>query len=182
MNETNGSLSNGSTNGSHSTSAAEFSSVDVARVNGQTPAIPVESSFTSVSAAEPEARFAPPVEKVLDENLDEDDLKIAITVTVHGRKAEIMKRAFEKTFYDGLVSTNRGLLFKALRTFLEEEIHQAVAVKINRKVPYVMPEQRSNGPQGKGKSQPGFEPIPPYISMDESDESSLHTPPTDCHG
>src|SRR5258706_15487541 len=101
MNETNGAITNGATNGSHSTTAAESSSVDSASVNGQASPIPVEPSLTSASAAEPKEPCAPPVEKILDESLDEQDIKVAITLTVHGRKIDIMKRAFEKTFYDG---------------------------------------------------------------------------------
>ena len=45
-----------------------------------------------------------------------------MTVTVHGRKIDIMERAFKKTFYDALESSNRGLLFKAIKNFLEQDI------------------------------------------------------------
>src|SRR6266702_3102607 len=101
MNET-----NGATNGSHPTTAAESSSVNSAGVNGQTSPIPVDASLTSVTTAEPKQPSAPPVEKVLDDSLDEQDIKVGITVNVHGRKIDLMTRAFEKTFYDGMESAN----------------------------------------------------------------------------
>jgi hypothetical protein len=181
MNETNGAFTNGATNGSHSTTPAESSSVD-AGVNGQASPDPGEPSLTSANPTEPKEPLAQPVEKILDESLDEQDIKVAITVTVHGRKIDIMNRPFEKTFYDGLESFNRGLLFTGIKKFLEEEIYQAVAVKINRKVPFVIPEESPLGEKQNGKPRKNWEPIPPYTGMGEDDEISLHTPPPDCRG
>ena len=180
MNETNGALTNGATNGSHPTTTAESSSVESAGVNGQASSIPVEPSLTSASTAEPKQPSAPPVEKILDETLDEQDLKLEISVRVHGRRIEIMKRAFEKTFYDGLENSERGLLFTAIKKFLQEDVYEAIAVKINRKVPFVIPEEPSNGQKQKAKDRPGFEPIPRYTGLDEDDEEiKLHIPPPD---
>ena len=180
MNETNGAFTNGATNGSHSTTPAESSSVESAGVNGQASPDPGEPSLTSANTAEPKQPSAPPAEKILDESLDEQDIKVAITVTVHGRKIDIMNRPFEKTFYDGLESFNRGLLFTGIKKFLEEEIYQAVAVKINRRVPFVVSEKPTFGDKRIGKDRPGRQPIPPYTGVLEEDEICLHTPPTDC--
>jgi len=183
MNDTNGALTDGATNGSHSTTAAESSPVGSAGVNGQDSPIPVQPSITSADAAEPKEPAAPPVEKVLDESLDEQDIKVAITLTVHGRKIDIMKRAFEKTFFDGLEQSNRGMLFSSINQFLEQEVSHAIAAKINRKVPYVMPAKPSNGQQQQGKAL--RQPIPPYTGYtgeDDDPEIKLHESPSleDC--
>src|ERR1041385_5694923 len=134
MHETNGALTNGANNGSQTTSPAESSPVDSADVNGQASAVLVEPPLTSASAAAKEPSAAPG-EKVLDESLYEEDIKVSIILTVHGHKIDIMKRAFEKTFYDAFESSNRGMLFSAIKNFLEHDIYEAIAVKINRKVP-----------------------------------------------
>ncbi len=181
MNETNGALTNGANNGSRTTTPAETSSVDAARVNGQPLPIPVQPSLTSANTAEAKQPSAPSTEKVLDESLDEQDIKVSITLTVHGRKIDIMKRAFEKTFYDAFESPSRGMLFSAIKNFLEQEIYEAIAVKINRKVPYVMPEKPSHGQQQKGKVvRDLIPPYPAHTGENEEPEISLHEwPPLD---
>ena len=179
MHETNGALTNGANDGSQTTSPAESSPVDSADVNGQASAVLVEPSLTSASAAAKEPSAAP-VEKVLDESLDEEDIKVSITLTVHGHKIDIMKRAFEKTFYDAFESSNRGMLFSAIKNFLEHDVYEAIAVKINRKVPVTIAETPTLGEKRNGKHRPGYEPIPPYTGLDEDDEDiKLHITPPD---
>jgi len=149
-------------------------------VNGQASAVPVEPSFTSASAADPKEPSAPPAEKVLDESLDEQDLKVSITLTVHGHKIDIMKRAFEKTFYDAFESSNRDMLFSAIKNFLEHDIYEAIAVKINRRVHVTIAETPTMGEKQNGKHRPGYEPIPAYTGLEEDDEDlKLHIPPPD---
>jgi|SRR6266704_118705 len=175
MRESNGSPTSPSQNGATASCAAP----PLASVNGKRPG--VVPQVPAAEQASSEQPSAPPVEKVLDESLDEQDIKVSITLTVHGRKIDIMKRAFEKTFYDAFESPSRGMLFSAIKNFLEQEIYEAIAVKINRRVPYVMPEKPSHGQQQKGKVVRDL--IPPYTGHpgeNEEPEISLHEwPPMD---
>ena len=116
----------------------------------------------------------------MDESLEKNDLKISITVTVHDRTINIMNVPFGKTFYDGLESSNRGMLFSAIKNFLEHDIYEAVAVKINRRVPVTIAEKSKFGFEQNRKDRPRSEPIPPYTGLDEDDEEiKLHVPPPD---
>jgi len=180
MNETNSAITNGATNGSHSTTPAEPSLVDAAGLNGQPSPVSVEPSLTSANAADPKEPSTPPVEKILDESLDEQDIKIAISVSVNGRKIDIMKRGFEKTFFDAMESSNRGVLFNSIKQFLDQEIYQAIAVKLNRKVPVTVTERAGLSEQQKGKSRQRSEPIPPFKAFEDEEDLSLHITPTDC--
>jgi len=171
---------NGTSNGQQPAVTSESSAPGAATVNGQTSRDLSEQPNSQVKDIQPEAPSITPVQEVLDETLDEQDLKLQISVRVHGRRLKIMDASFSKTMYDGLENDERGLLFTAIKKFLQEDVYEAIAVKINRKVPFVIPEEPSNGQKQKAKDRSGFEPIPPYTGLDEDDEDvKLHITPPD---
>src|SRR5260370_20708663 len=99
MNET-----NGASNPPQPTPASESSCVDAPGVNGHASRIPTEQPAIQANPAEPNAPSPQPVEQVLDQTLDEQDLKIAINVTANGRTINVMNLALTKVFYDALES------------------------------------------------------------------------------
>jgi hypothetical protein len=71
--------------------------------------------------------------QILDEALEENDVRIVISVDVHGRKSQFAKLQMDRTVFEGLQDQHRGMFFQALENVLEE-IQRAVGFKLNSKL------------------------------------------------
>ena len=82
--------------------------------------------------------------QVLDAALEENDVRIVISVDVHGRKSQFANLKVEKTVFEGLQDQHRGIFFQALQNVLEE-IQQAVGFKLNSKLDAGRQPDKENG-------------------------------------
>ena len=95
-----------------------------------------------------------PVE-VIDAKLGENDLKLLITVSVHGRTKRVIEDCeFGATIYEGLRPERRARLFQSFERVLEE-MRDAIAIKINTTVPMEAPASASK-PHANGFAKAGI--------------------------
>ena len=128
----------------------------------------------------------PAAEQILDENLDDDDIRVSIAVVVHGRTKKFANLKFDRAVYAAMRDDNRGIFFEELDHLLKE-IQQAIASKLNRKLDAGRrpdPENdKGNGhqPSANGGEPPLItKPIPLYTQKDDREISEflrIHRPP-----
>ena len=126
---------------------------------------------------------SPPV-PVLDATLDEDDLKLSISVRVTGRTVRFATLEFNKTAYGATRDQRRGIFFQQLEHLLTE-VQQAVATKVNTKLDAGKkpdPEKdddNSQHPSRNGSKRPLLtKKIPPYVGPEGFPEfMRIHIPP-----
>lgn len=149
-------------------------------LNGQPIPGRVEQPGASADVA-PAGDASPKPQQILDESLEDWDVKISISVRLHGRTTEITTFAPTKVFYEGLESFGRGMLLNSIKKFLEEDVYQPIAVKINRKFPVKLPDKPVFGENHNEKSRRKSEPIPPFTedALDDDGELKLHVKPPD---
>src|SRR6266567_2555047 len=106
------------------------------QVNG----ISVKERLRNIPILPPHLREPEPAPKVqvLNPGLDESDLKLSLSVTIHGRTIRIMDCNFSTTACGGLDAKNRGLVFQSIER-LTDEVLRAAAIKLNSAVPLPEP-------------------------------------------
>jgi hypothetical protein len=88
---------------------------------------------TPIVPPEPRAEPPPPPAKVIDESLEDDDMKVEIGVSVFRRTEKLADFNVDRTIYGGAQPQSRETLLQELDNLLEE-VHQSVACKVNRKL------------------------------------------------
>jgi hypothetical protein len=93
-----------------------------------------------------QAAQCPPV---VDEQLEDQDLRLTFTVSVHGRSRKIVGAKFDRVIPDGIRSENRHVFFAILQSLLDE-MRQTIAIRTNSKIP-VEPFPKDGGKNWDGK-------------------------------